>query len=156
MPRNLSITAPFRRKRIPAILRTEVLKPREHITNTTPRLWNAKRRIKTSQGMTLAQYAHWNANSNYDWRSLVSPDVADFYDQNPRLLPKEKRLLFTNPSQYFSRPYLVPETQRKQIYPPRVQHYIHPHADPRALLRLFPGTAVVQQVRHEVISEERI
>ena len=118
MPRNLAITAPFRRKRIPAILRTEVLKPRERITNTTPRLWNAKRRIKGSQGMTLAQYAAWKPNSDYDWRSLVSPDVADFYDKTPRLLPKEKRLLFTNPSQYFSRPYLVPETQRKQIYLP--------------------------------------
>jgi hypothetical protein len=51
------------------------------------------------------------------WRAQVSPDVVEFYDSNKEaLLPEDREALLRNPSYYFSRPYRVPEEQRKQVY----------------------------------------
>jgi Ribosomal protein L23 len=120
MPRNLHIKPPFRPSRIPAILRSEVRKPSETIVPYTPRLWNAKRRIKTSQGLSRGKYFEYRRDPrSTDWRSHVSPDVAAFIDRNPNLLPEEKGDLLRGPSKYFSRPHHVPLDQRKQIYLPR-------------------------------------
>ncbi len=119
MPRNLHVTAPFRTKRIPAILRTQVRRPRETILPSTPRLWNAKRRIKQSRGLNRDQwFAYKRDPRSYDWRSVVSPDVAEYLDQNPKLLPEERASVLHNPAQWFSRPHHVPIEQRKQIYLP--------------------------------------
>ena len=118
MPRNLHITAPFQQRRIPAILRTQLRHPKEVIKSNTPRLWNAKRRIKHSWGLNTSQWGAYKYDPKFDWRSKVSPDVVEFIDKNPNLLPEEKAAAIFNPSRYFSRPHHVPEEQRKQIYLP--------------------------------------
>jgi hypothetical protein len=119
MPRNLHITPPWAPTRVPAILRTEFRKTREQIHPTSPRLWNAKRRIKGSRGLTVSEANEYKKDpEDYDWRSKVSPDVAEFYDNNPNLLPEEKYQLLRYPVSYFARPYRVPLSQRKQVYLP--------------------------------------
>ena len=135
MPRNLHIKAPLRATRVPAVLRTHLRKevnPKSLIKRATPRLWNAKRRIKQSRGLSYDEFkAYREKPTSYDWRTKtvqiygkdvkedrVSPDVAAFLDANPNLLQSEKASLLRFPSRYFSRPYRVPVEQRKQVYLP--------------------------------------
>lgn len=125
--------------RIPAILRTRQRKiglAGEKITAGQPRLWNAKRRIRYSQGLNQSQYNKYaSAQSRTRERrhskaapstvlpapqnSLVSPDVAAFYDANPDLLPEKRRELLQRPAHFFSRQHNVPLSQRKQVYFPK-------------------------------------
>ena len=116
--------------RIPAILRTATKgNPKEVADEAAPRLWNAKRRIKSSQGLSKSQWLYYKKNPETDnWRQWVSQDVADFVDVNTsdkdehiqlrehKLLPEEKAFVLRNPSRYFSRPHNVPVLQRKQTH----------------------------------------
>ena len=122
-----------RYSRIPAILRTAV---HSHLKKPpkpgAPRLWNGKRRIKGSKGLTPQQYAFYRRNpESEDWRTQASPDVVEFIDANTHnpadpdglplrqtLLPEEKAALLRSPVQFFSRPHRVPSSFRKQVYFP--------------------------------------
>jgi ribosomal protein L23 len=78
MPRNVRLKPAKTFSRIPAILRDYERKPAEVIPRWTPRLWNAKRRIKTSRGLgRLPQ-----STKEIDWRSRVSNDIAKYIDQH--------------------------------------------------------------------------
>ena len=118
-----------RYSKIPAILRTSTRSNPDVIKPATPRLWNAKRRIKVSQGLTKPQYLAYKRNpESKNWRDQVSPDVAEFIDVNTSdsvadqamrdhpLLPEEKDRVLRNPARFFSRPYNVPVQQRKQVF----------------------------------------
>jgi len=102
--------------RIPAILSTRGSSLSRPGQTQGPRLWNAKRRIKSSKGLTPRQYEQYLKDPlKEDWRTQVSEDVVQFIDGR-KLLPEEKAAILRNPSRYFSRPYHVPESLRKQVY----------------------------------------
>ncbi|RMZ75667.1 hypothetical protein DV737_g5168, partial [Chaetothyriales sp. CBS 132003] len=108
--------------RIPPILRTRTSKidhRGELIRANTPRLWNAKRRIKTSHGLTPRQLLLYRDNRLPTWRQHVSADVLAFIDaQQPPLTPSQLLGLLRNPPLYFSHPHNVPPSSRKQVYFP--------------------------------------
>ncbi|KPI36004.1 54S ribosomal protein L23, mitochondrial [Cyphellophora attinorum] len=143
-------TAAVNYKRIPAILgttRRDVLP--DFIQKNTPKLYNAKRRIKYSHGLTGEQYKQWLLSpADIDPFEHISDDVADyirnnglegqlrrhapqdeqeqtdeFDDEASRLQPRSETLakLLRNPPQFFSRPYNVPETQRTQVHFPNFE-----------------------------------
>ncbi|RMZ79127.1 hypothetical protein DV738_g3427, partial [Chaetothyriales sp. CBS 135597] len=109
--------------RIPPILRTRTSKidhRGELIKPNTPRLWNAKRRIKTSHGLTAPQLQLYRQNRLPAWREHVSPDVLSFIDaQQPPLTPSQLLRLLASPAAYFSHPHNVPASSRKQVYLPQ-------------------------------------
>lgn len=89
-----------------------------------PKLYNAKRRVKTALGVRsqkiLAEIQQDHLSQA--WRDEVSPDVAQFIDdmeaQGTKLLPEEQRQLLQSPAHYFSRPQNVPVNLREQVYFP--------------------------------------
>lgn len=124
-------------RRIPPILRT--VRRGQHGPETVkvgqPALWNAKRRIKSSQGLAGRNKKAYEAHPDtFDWRNSVSPDVARFVDQNPNLIqtPEEKKAILNYPSKYFSRPHNVPTSARKQVYFPNFSVVLQrtPHLSP--------------------------
>lgn len=119
-----------RYSKIPAILRTAThAKPKLVTRKNTPRLWNAKRRIKDKLPLTPSQLAVLRTDPDSTaWREQTSPDVVEFIDQNTynaentntvspdeSLLKEEKAYLLRSPSKYFSRPHRVPLRSRKQV-----------------------------------------
>lgn len=106
--------------------------PKQTPQSYAPRLWNAKRRIKSSQGLTPEQYAAYKQNpESQEWREQVSPDVVEFIDTHTydpsdpdtvplaqSLLPEDKAAVLRTPSRFFSRPHRVPTSARQQIYFP--------------------------------------
>ena len=124
-------------RRIPPILRT--VRRGQHGPESTkvgqPALWNAKRRIKTSRGLSGHDWEAYKAHPDtFDWRNGVSPDVARFVDQNPNLIqtPEERKAILYKPSRYFSRPHNVPTSSRKQVYFPNFSVVLQrtPHLSP--------------------------
>jgi ribosomal protein L23 len=144
-------TAAVNYKRIPAILgttRRDVLP--DFIQKNTPKLYNAKRRIKYSHGLTGEQYKQWLLSpADIDPFEHISDDVADYIrnngletqlqrhakqdqqdqtddlydDEASRPQPRSETLakLLRNPPQFFSRPYNVPEPQRTQVHFPNFE-----------------------------------
>lgn len=89
-----------------------------------PKLFNAKRKIKTSRGVSnrFARTAIEKDTFTEEWRKHVSEDVSRFIDdmeaQGTKLLPEERLALLKNPARYFSRPQNVPIPLRQQVYFP--------------------------------------
>ena len=91
-----------------------------NLTVKKPRLWNAKRRIKSSKTLTLPfRHRLYDDISKTDtWREFVSEDVAEYVDK-AELSPEMRLELIRSPSRYFSRPHNVPTHLRTQVYFPR-------------------------------------
>ena len=132
-------------RRIPPILRTVRRGQHgpENINPGQPALWNAKRRIKSSQGLSPRDRKAYKAHPDtFDWRNGVSPDVARFIDQNPTLIqtPEEKKAITHQPSRYFSRPHNVPTSSRKQVFFPNFAVVLQrtPHLSPHYAAFIVP------------------
>lgn len=91
-----------------------------------PRLWNAKRRIQSSKGVSPAHLKELQEDPfSESWRQVASQDVVDFVDKyegrdktgHPirEMLPEQKVKLLQSPARYFSRPHNVPNEMRKQV-----------------------------------------
>lgn len=89
-----------------------------------PRLWNAKRRIKS--GRILAMKGELatkdrelsvvqSDNRSQAWKQLVSEDVVKFIE-DAKLPLSERRKCVANPNAYFAYPNNVPNALRKQVY----------------------------------------
>ena len=89
-----------------------------------PKLFNAKRKIRTSRGVSdrFLRAAIEKDAFNQEWRNHVSEDVSQFVDdmeaQGTKLLPEERLALLRDPARYFSRPQNVPVSLRQQVYFP--------------------------------------
>jgi hypothetical protein len=86
-----------------------------------PRLWNAKRRIKTNRALLPSSVVEYKKNPDSTaWRHQTSPDVVDFIDKAKQLhkplLPEQMVACLRNPSTFFSRPSNVVPELRKQVY----------------------------------------
>ena len=84
---------------------------------TTPRLWNAKRRIKSGKLLNLNPHALRIVQNDDSeaWKKLVSEDVVKFIE-DAKLSPFERRRCVKDPNRYFSFPGNVPNALRKQVY----------------------------------------
>lgn len=154
MPRALRPRAKVFIKATPPHLQTRQKFPKD---GDGPRLWNAKRRIKTSKGLPFTQALslvdrrkrkgflecpEWpesqsilnHPNIRGRWWKLDRENLAKFLEENPTLnrisedvkeyfiagsnnfSGKEVVEILMNPPKYFSKPYNVPFSMRKQVY----------------------------------------
>ena len=106
--------------RLPTDLPRKLKSSKVHLEVKSPRLWNAKRRIKSSRAITLPfQHSLYKEiNKTQVWRNRVSKDVVEYADK-AELSPERRLELIRNPSRYFSRPHNVPTHLRTQVYFPR-------------------------------------
>lgn len=117
MPRGVHVT-----RVLPNLSKTS--RPPPKTNPQGPKLYNGKRRIRHSLGVTsrktLAELQHDPFSQS--WRDEVSEDVAQFVDdmeaQGTKLLPEEQKALLSSPAHYFSRPQNVPANLREQVYFP--------------------------------------
>ena len=89
-----------------------------------PRLWNAKRRIKSGRILAMKgdpssksrelDIVHKDRDSQA-WKKLVSEDVVKFIE-DAKLSPSEQRRCVANPNAFFAYPNNVPNALRKQVY----------------------------------------
>lgn len=90
-----------------------------------PKLYNAKRRVKTALGVKSWKVLEelQRDHLSQSWRDEVSEDVKEFVDdmeaQGTKLLPEEQTALLRSPAHYFSRPQNVPVSLREQVYFPK-------------------------------------
>jgi hypothetical protein len=89
-----------------------------------PRLWNAKRRIKSGRildmkGALAPKHIELAVlqkdKDSQAWKKLVSEDVVKFIE-DAKLPMKERRACLANPNAYFAYPINVPDALRKQVY----------------------------------------
>lgn len=95
-----------------------------------PRLWNAKRRIKTGRILDPERTLKENGRrvpgnvalnvvlqdrDSQAWKRLVSEDVVKFIE-DAKLPPEARNNCLANPTAFFAYPNNVPEALRKQVY----------------------------------------
>ena len=120
MPRHRTTVSKALKVGIPAFTQA-ILK---NAKPTLPRLWNAKRRIKSgrilavkgeradkNRGLAIVQ----NDRDSQAWKKLVSEDVVKFIE-DAKLSPSERRRCVANPNAFFAYPNNVPNALRKQVY----------------------------------------